>query len=101
LFLGVVVSQSSQFVHDPNEIFINIVDETEIGLQSAINDNKFNGLSGANQMGNQCRFCKNVCNSAGTYPNRAGYIGHKSKVYGGGTCEGGLIEANSAWLCCK
>lgn len=100
LLLGVVVSQEFQFAHEPNEIQINI-DGGDLDLQTAINVGKFNGLAGANQLGSQCRFCINECNPISDYPNKAGYIGHKSKAYGGGTCEGGLSETNSAWFCCK
>lgn len=98
LFLGLVVSLPFQFAHNPDEILINI-NGANTDLQSAINVGEFNGLNGADQGGDNCRFCKNGC--AGNYPNSGGYIGHKAKAYGGGTCQGTLDDSLYAWLCCK
>ena len=98
LVLGVVVSQPSQFAHHPDEIHINI-DGSNQSLQTAINLGEFNGLDGADQGGDNCKFCKNGC--AGDYSNVGGYIGHKAKAYGGGTCQGTLGDSLYAWLCCK
>ena len=103
VFLGVAISLEN-YVHDPSDIYIQF-GSNEISLSSAINTGKFNGNNGQNQEGFQCRFCKSSCSSQGDYPNTAGYIGHRSSAWGGGTCNdnSGLDDdnTNGAWLCCK